>query len=80
MSKQHDRITKKLDANGSAWAVRADKYCSADDPLEHQMEGRKTYHIHPDRTHPYSDCILRFRSLSEVELWLSGKHPAFDAD
>lgn len=70
MSKQHDRITRKLAELGMAWAVRSDKFCDPNDPLEDQMAGRKTYHIHPDAARPHQNDIRRFDSLKEVEEWL----------
>jgi hypothetical protein len=70
MSQQHDRITRRLDELGMTWATRSDRYCDANDPLEDQIAGRKTYHIHPDRANPRYESILRFTSLREIEAWL----------
>ena len=71
MSKQHDRITEKFSKFGIAWAVRSDKFCSPDDPLEAQANGTKTYHVHPDASHPHVNDILRFSSLVAIEEWLN---------
>lgn len=73
MSKQKNRITRKITKLGAAWATTSRKHCSPNDPLEDQAEGRKTYHIHPDATHPHQSHIQRFGSLRELEEWLDGK-------
>lgn len=71
MSKQHQRISKKLQQKGAAWAVRSDKHVSPNDPMQDQIDGRKTWHVHPDASHPHQGCILRFDTLAEIEKWLS---------
>lgn len=64
------QVTKALQAVGACWAVRTDKFCGADDPLEDQMAGRKTYHVHPDASYPHQDHILRFASLRAIMEWV----------
>ncbi|MBT9173477.1 MAG: hypothetical protein DDT21_01878 [Syntrophomonadaceae bacterium] len=71
MSKQHDRITEKLESMGMAWAVCSYKYCDANDPMEDQIAHRKTYHIHPNARYPYQNDIFRFDSLTEIAKWLN---------
>ena len=70
MSKQHDRITKRLSTIGAAWAVRSDKFCDAKDSLEAQQAGRKMYRIHPDAEYPDWVNVERFESLTALEDWL----------
>lgn len=70
MSKQHDRITQRLRKLEMAWAVRSDRFCDANDPLDDQIEGRKTYHIHPNASYPHQLHIVRFDSMREIEEWL----------
>ena len=70
MSKRHDRITERLSAIGAAWAVRSDKFCDANDSLEAQQAGRKTYHIHTEAEYPHWNYVERFESLTEIEDWL----------
>lgn len=67
MSKQHDRITKKLQEQGRAWAVRSDKYIDPND----EFGAKPTYHIHPNATYPHQSDICRFDSLNEIEEWLA---------
>jgi len=69
-SKKKDRITKGLRKIGAAWAVRSDRYCSPNDPLEDQIEGKRTYHVHPDASFPHQDNIKRFRNLDEVQAYI----------
>lgn len=71
MSKQHDRITQQLHDIGAAWAVRSDKFCDANDSLEAQQAGRKTYHVHPDREYPHQSDVIRFGSLRTIENWIN---------
>ena len=71
MSAQKARITKQLEKRGMAWAVRADKFCDPNDPLENCAAGKRTYHIHPDASYPHWNSVERFNSLREIEEWLS---------
>jgi len=64
-------ISKCLKARGAAWAVQAAKYCSPDDPLENQIKGRRTWHIHPDANYPHQNSIKRFDTLDQIEQWLA---------
>ena len=64
------RITRRLAELGMAWATREDKYISPNDPLEDQIRGRATYHIHPDASYPHESHIKRFASLREIEEYL----------
>jgi len=70
MSKQKDRITKRLRQAGMAWATSATKHVHPDDPMENQIAGRKTYHVHPNANHPHSRDVRRFDTLDELEDWL----------
>lgn len=76
MSKQHDRITKKLGQMGMAWAASIDKYCDPNDPFEDQISGNKTYHIHPDVSYPHTKHAKRFHSLQEIEEYLAAVEKA----
>jgi len=67
MSKQHDRITKELQEQGRAWAVRSDKHISPDD----EWDAKPTYHVHPNASYPHQSDICRFDSLNEIEEWLN---------
>lgn len=80
MSKQHDRVTGKLAEQGMAWAVRSDKYCGANDSLEDQIQGRKTYHIHPDAARPYQGEVMQFSSLARLESYLKAREAANAAE
>ena len=73
---QKDRITRALAEIGAAWAATMDKCILTDDPLEDQIAGRATYHIHPDATHPHVNSIQRFDSLVELEDWIRERRPA----
>ena len=66
MANKKDRVTKGLLEIGACWAVRSDRYCGANDPLEAQIAGERTYHIHPDASYPHQDDILMFRNLDEI--------------
>jgi len=67
MSKQHDRITKKLQEQGRAWAVRTDKFIDPND----DFGAKPTYHVHPNASYPHQTDICRFDSLNEIEEWLA---------
>lgn len=69
------RVEKKLLASGGTWFLMASKFCDANDPLEHQMSHRKTWHIHPDASYLHGDNIKRFDTLAELNDWLDGNHP-----
>ncbi len=71
MSKQKTKITARLQNIGAAWAIRTDKFCDANDPLENCAAGRKTYHIHPDQSYPHWNSVQRFDTLAEIEDWLA---------
>lgn len=71
MSICHERITRSLKRIGACWAVRSDKFCGADDSLEDRMDGRKTYHIHPDASYPHVNSVEQFDSLREIEEWIA---------
>jgi len=66
----HRQITQGLKEIGAAWAVRSDKWCSPNDPLDDQIKGIKTYHIHPDRSYPHQNSIKRFYSLAEIAAYI----------
>jgi len=70
MSKRQDRITKRLREAGMAWATSATKCTLPDDPMEDQIAGRKTYHVHPDASHPHSRDVRRFDTLDDLEDYL----------
>lgn len=75
MTAQKDRITRSLSKIGACWAVTMDKCILSDDPLEDQIAGRKTYHIHPDQSEPRQEYIQRFDSLKELEKWIREQRP-----
>lgn len=75
MTAQKNRITAALLAIGAAWAVTKDKTVLSSDPLEDQIAGRATYHIHPDQSEPRSEHIQRFDSLTELEDWIREQRP-----
>jgi len=64
------QITEKLIEKGMAWAVRSDKYTDPNDPLEDQVNRRKTWHIHPNASYPHQNDIVRFDTLAEIEEWI----------
>jgi hypothetical protein len=70
MSKQRDRISKRLRKAGMAWATSATKHVHPDDPLEDQSAGRKTWHVHPDASYPHTRNVHRFDTLDALEAWL----------
>jgi len=76
MTNQKARLTRLLGEVGAVWAVTMDKCILPDDPLEDQMAGRKTYHIHPDQSHPHADSIQRFTNLKTLEAWIGEQRPA----
>ena len=78
--KKKDRITKGLREIGAAWAVRNDRYCSPNDPLEDQIEGKRTYHVHPDASYPHQDHIVRFRNLDEIAAYIKAREAASAAE
>ena len=63
-------LTERMLRLGMAWALRRDKYVSPDDPLEDQMRGRKTYHVHPDRSYPHQNHVKRFNSMADLEQYV----------
>jgi len=63
-----------------AWATTDKKHCSPNDPLGDQMEGRKTYHVHPDVSRPHQNQIRRFGSLRELGQYLSDVEAAQEAE
>lgn len=70
VTSQRKRINRKLGELGMSWAVQQGKYVGPNDPLESQIKGRKTYHIHPDKSEPRGDYMVRFDTLNELEEWL----------
>ena len=74
--KKKDRITKGLREVGAAWAVSNDRYCSPNDPLEDQVEGKCTYHVHPDASYPHQENIVRFRNLDEIAAYIAARKKA----
>ena len=70
MSKQTDRITSKLSALGMAWATSPSKHIHPDDPMQDQIDQRKTWHVHPDASNPQASDVKRFDTLDELEEWL----------
>ena len=79
MSRQKDRITRKFRKMGMAWAGSSDKYCGANDSFDDQIEGRKTYHVHPDASYPHQNSVMQFDSLKEIEEYLSDRKRALAA-
>lgn len=75
MTAQKARITAALREIGAAWATSASKHVSPNDPLEDQIAGRATYHVHPDRSEPRTEHIQRFDSLRELEAWIREQRP-----
>ncbi len=73
MSRQKDRITRKLRGLGMDWAISSGKFCGANDPLEDQIRWRQSYHIHPDVAEPRQSYVKRFDSLKAIEEWLAGQ-------
>lgn len=67
MSTTKDRITRKLESKGMAWAVTANKTILPEDGFD----AKPTYHIHPERTYPHQRHIQRFHSLAELEEWIN---------
>jgi hypothetical protein len=80
MSKKKDRITKGLKEIGAAWAVRNDRYCSPNDPLEDQVARKRTYHVHPDASYPHQNHIIRFRNLDEIAAYIKVRKAAEAAE
>jgi len=76
MTAQKDRLTRLLGEIGACWAVTTDKTVLPNDPLEDQIAGRKTYHIHPDKSEPRTGYIQRFTNLKELEAWIRKQRPA----
>lgn len=74
------QIEQGLEDIGACWAVRSDKFCDANDPYEDQIEGRKTYHVHPDRTEPRQNAIKRFDNLDELWSWIDARKRAAASD
>jgi len=70
MSKQTDRITSKLSALGMAWATSPSKHIHPDDPMQDQIDQRKTWHVHPDASNPQASDVKRFDTLDELEEWI----------
>ena len=60
------QLTNRMEKLGMAWATRSDKHVSPDDPLGDQVRGRRTYHVHPDRSEPYSSAVKRFDTLQDL--------------
>jgi len=60
------QVSKRLAELGMAWAVRDDKFTDPGDPMDAQVRGEKTYHVHPDRTRPEGTAVKRFHSLQEI--------------
>lgn len=73
MSREQERLTRKLAEIGAAWVLTPEKYLDPSDPLEDQETGRKTYHVHPDASNPHPADILRFGSLIELRAWANGE-------
>lgn len=67
---KRQQIEQGLKDIGACWAVRSDKFCDANDPYGDQIDGRKTYHIHPDRSEPRQNSVKRFDSLDEIWFWI----------
>jgi len=70
MANRRKRISTRLHEAGMAWATSATKHVHPDDPMEDQIARRKTWHVHPDASHPHSRDVVRFDTLDELEDWL----------
>lgn len=64
------QVEQGLEDIGACWAVRSDKFCGANDPYDNQLEGKKTYHVHPDAGYPHQGDIKLFDSLDEIWSWV----------
>lgn len=76
MTEQKQRITRLLSEIGACWAVTMEKCILPSDPLEDQITGKATYHIHPDRSELRSEYIQRFTNLKALEAWIREQRPA----
>ncbi len=71
------QVEQGLEAIGACWAVRSDKYVSADD----DYDAKPAYHVHPDATYPHVNAIKRFESLNELASWIDAcKRAAASSD
>lgn len=76
MSKQRDRIARKMRDLGAGYANDNDKHVSPNDPGASFGEARPSYHVLPDIENPWQSSILRFESLTELESWLGTRAAA----
>ena len=71
------QVEQGLEDIGACWAVRSDKYISADDGYD----ATPTYHVHPDASYPHVRSIKRFDSLNELASWIDAcKRAAASSD
>ena len=73
-------INAGLKSIGACWAVSSSKYCGANDGFDAQVEGKKTYHVHPDAACPLQRDITRFDSLKELASWIAACKRAAASD
>ena len=72
-------LTTRLQALGGTFCVQVAKYCDPNDPLENQVNGRKTWHVHPNAAYPHQNSVQRFDTLDQLEDWLDEWEDTRDA-
>jgi len=72
------QITKKLKEINAAWAMRNNKCVLPEDAQNGST--RPTYHIHPDRSYPHQNSIMRFDTLAEIAEYIEVRKQAIALD
>lgn len=71
------QVEQGLEDIGACWAVRSDKYVSADNS---SYDAKPCYHVHPDASYPHQNNIKRFESLNEIASWIDASKRAAASD